>query len=77
MIATTDTHWRCRLYDANGVQIHYAVWADTDTGEVVVLCRDSDGRIEPATDDSGRETVKKEWQQHPAPLRLVPMEAVS
>jgi hypothetical protein len=77
VIATTDTHWRCRLYDANGVQIHYAVWADTDTGEVVVLCRDSDGRIEPATDDSGRETVKKEWQQHPAPLRLVPMEAVS
>jgi hypothetical protein len=35
-----------RLFDADGVEIKLCVWADTETGEVAVAVRDSDGRQE-------------------------------
>lgn len=56
-----------QLYDANGVEILYAVWADTETGEVVALVKDATGYV--WTDD--KRDVKRERKTHPAPLRFV------
>ena len=35
-----------RHFDADGVELKLCVWADTETGEVAVAVRDSDGRQE-------------------------------
>lgn len=61
----------CKLLDANGVEITEAVWADTDTGEVVRLRRDADRSFVITVDEEGELVVAKDWETHPAPLRLV------
>ncbi len=60
----------CHVLDANNVIIPYVVWADTETGEAVCLCRQADGAFEMSVDDRGELAPKKEWKTHPAPLRL-------
>jgi hypothetical protein len=77
VIATAKTHRNYRVHDDNGVEISECAWADTETGEVVVLFRDAEGRIQRVPGEDGGMELRKEWQQHPAPLRLVPREAVS
>jgi len=48
-----------RLFDAEGVELKLCVWADTETGEVAVAVRDSDGRQEWTVDDTGSEVARK------------------
>jgi hypothetical protein len=60
-----------RLFDADGVEIKLCVWADTETGEVAVAVRDSDGRQEWTVGDTGSEVVRKKWASFRPPLALV------
>lgn len=70
MIATGKTHWGWNVFDANGVQLHYVTWCDTETGEAVHISFE-DGRCVMAVDDAGSPVAKTEWRKHPAPLTLV------
>jgi hypothetical protein len=64
MIISATTSNPCRLYDANGLEILYAVWADTETGETIQYARKDDRFV-----IEGMEVIK-EKRQHPAPLRV-------
>lgn len=67
MILDVKTHRPCRLFDAEGKEVLYAVWADTETGEVVQYVRDDDRfRIE-------NNKVVKVKNVLPAPLRVEPI----
>ena len=68
MILKVPDHCRCRVFDANGVELKYAVWADTDTGEAVHYVRDETGFVLTTDEAYGERCVKTEWRQHPAPL---------
>ena len=70
MIVEAKTHSPGQIFDANGAQLLYVVWADTETGEAVHLIRD-DERFRTTIDETGRETAAGEWREHPAPLRYV------
>lgn len=68
MIVEVKTHAPGHLFDANGVELLYVVWADTETGEAVHLINGDDGRFEMTHDETGRQTAAKAWRRHPAPL---------
>jgi hypothetical protein len=73
MILDALTCLRGTLRDANGASISpYCVWADTETGESVHVALDADGGFDFTTDDAGQVTVRKEWLEHPAPLKWIP-----
>ena len=69
MILRTEDKMPCRVFDANGVELKYAVWADTETGEAVHLTGEIGGFVFSVRDD-GQPGVATEWRQHPAPLRF-------
>jgi hypothetical protein len=71
MILSVEAGDAGELFDANGVEIKYAVWADTDTGEVAVLVMDESGRPLIAVNDRGEREPRKKWQHHHAPLKFV------
>ena len=73
MILRTEDKMPCRVFDANGVELKYAVWADTETGEAVHLTGEIGGFVFSVRDD-GQPGVATEWRQHPAPLRMVPID---
>ena len=54
----------CKVYDANGVELKYLVWCDTETGKVRELAKKEDGEF--VFDDEGIRIVEKTY---PAPLR--------
>jgi hypothetical protein len=56
----------CDVFDANGVPLKYVVWCDTETGEAVHIVQP----LEFTIDDDGEAGVRKEWRQHPAPLKF-------
>ena len=60
-----------RLFDADGVEILLCVWADTETGEVVVAAPEG-GRIAWVVDDTGEEVIRTRWASFRPPLVLVP-----
>ena len=64
MIVSVKTSKPCRLYDADGREVLYAIWADTDTGEAIQYVR-RDGKFVIENDE-----VVKEKKTHPAPLRV-------
>lgn len=64
MIVSVKTSKPCRLYDAEGREVLYAVWADTETGEAIQYVRKDDRFV-----IEGMEVVK-ETRRHPAPLRV-------
>lgn len=68
MIVEVKTHAPGQLFDANGEELLYVVWADTETGEAVHLIKRFDGRFEMTHDETGRVTAMKAWRQHPSPL---------
>lgn len=68
MILAVETHAPGSVFDANGQELLYVIWADTETGETCHLVKGDDGRFQTTHDDTGRPTVAKEWRQHPAPL---------
>lgn len=72
MILSVDNGNYGSLFDANGTELLFAVWADTESGEVCHLVKGDDGRFQTTHDDTGRPTVAKEWRQHPAPLVYQP-----
>ena len=68
MILKVQDHYPCRVFDANGVELKYAFWADTETGEAVHYVRDDSGYCW-TVNDEGVPVLATEWKQHPAPLR--------
>lgn len=67
----------CKVFDATGAEIPHCVWADTETGEAVVLMQmwQADGKIRWTFDGSGEYQPCTERKQFPAPLRLERMGA--
>ena len=59
-----------RLFDADGVEIALCVWADTETGEVVVAAPE-EGRLALTVDDAGEEVVRMKLASFRPPLVLV------
>ena len=58
-----------KVYDANGEEITYVVWMDTDTGEVVQLRHDRQSLVfYPDSLD-----IVQDRKTYPAPLRVVPI----
>jgi predicted carbohydrate-binding protein with CBM5 and CBM33 domain len=64
MILSVKTSQPCRLFDAEGREVLYAVWADTETGEAIQYVRKDDKFV------IENNEVVKETRQHPAPLRV-------
>jgi hypothetical protein len=64
MIVSVKTSKPCRLYDADGREVLYAIWADTETGEAIQYVRRDDKFV------IENNEVVKEKRQHPAPLRV-------
>lgn len=73
MIVEAKTHAPGSIFDANGVELMYVTWADTESGEAVHLVREGDrcDQFLYTRDDSGREVVATVRKQHPAPLTYV------
>ena len=69
MILTVEKD-RGRLYDSNGTEILYAIWADTASGEVVSLVKDENGYVIEVQEDGSR-GVKAERKTFAAPLQFV------
>ena len=66
MILKVPEDRKCDVFDANGVRLEYVVWCDTETGEAVhIVCP-----LESTIDEDGDAVVRKEWRQHPAPLKF-------
>ena len=59
-----------RVFDANGEEIKFVIWMDTESGEVVQLR--NDGQV-PLLND-GRSDVLRDRKTYPAPLTVVEME---
>jgi len=58
-----------KVYDANGEEITYVVWLDTDTGQVVQLRHDGQSLVfYPYSLD-----IVQDRKTYPAPLRVVPI----
>ena len=57
------------MYDANGEEITYVVWMDTDTGEVVQIKHDGKSLVF----NADRSDVVLDRKTYPAPLRVVPI----
>lgn len=60
-----------RLFNADGVELKLCVWADMETGEVAVVVRADDGRLEWTIDDTGSEVARTKWASFRPPLTLV------
>jgi hypothetical protein len=58
-----------KVYDANGEEITYVVWMDTDTGEVVQLKHDGESLVF----NGDRSDIVRQLKFYPAPLRVVPI----
>jgi hypothetical protein len=58
-----------KVYDANGEEITYVVWMDTDTGEVVQIKHDGKSLVF----NADRSNVVLDRKTYPAPLRVVPI----
>ena len=58
-----------KVYDANGEEITYVVWMDTDTGEVVQLKHDGESLVF----NGDRSNIVQDRKTYPAPLRVVPI----
>jgi hypothetical protein len=58
-----------KVYDANGEEITYVVWMDTDTGEVVQLRHNGQSLV--FYPDSSN--IVQDRKSYPAPLRVVPI----
>jgi hypothetical protein len=58
-----------KVYDANGEEITYVVWMDTDTGEVVQIKHDGKSLVF----NADRSDVVLDRKTYPAPLRVVPI----
>jgi hypothetical protein len=56
----------CDVSDANGVPLKYVVWCDAETGEAVHITQP----LESTVDEDGEAGLRKEWRQHPAPLKF-------
>lgn len=69
MILSVDTHRPCLLFDADGNEVRYAIWADTETGEVIQYVRKDDKFV-----IENNEVVKVK-NVLPAPLRVEPIAA--
>ena len=67
MILKVPEHCPCKVFDANGVELQYAIWADTETGEAVHLVKDDKGFVI-SVHEKGNLGPKCEWRKHPAPL---------
>jgi len=76
MILRESDHWPCRVFDANGVELRFAVWVDTETGDALHLAGELGGFMIALRDD-GHRGVATEWRKHPAPLRMEPIEGCS
>jgi hypothetical protein len=64
--AKTD---RCRVFDANGVELKYVLWCDTETGEAERYVRDEGGFVIVHEGNyGGMSYVKTERVHYPAPL---------
>jgi hypothetical protein len=59
-----------RVFDANGEEIKFVIWMDTESGEVVQLR--NDGQV-PLLNDY-RSDVPRDRKTYPAPLTVVEME---
>jgi hypothetical protein len=64
MILKIPEHFGTRVYDADGKELQYCTWCDTETGEAIHI----KWPIEHTVDDSGQLTVATEWRYHKAPL---------
>ncbi len=62
------------LIDAKGEEIMMCTWADTVTGEVVVIDRDDEGSPVTTIDDTGEIVVKTKWMKYEPPLTIVPLQ---
>ena len=62
-----------KVFDANGEEIKFVVWMDTESGEVVQLR--NDGRVPLLNND--RSDVLRDRKTYPAPLTVVEMEPVA
>ena len=69
-ILTPETHAPRRVFDANGVELHYVTWCDTETGEAVHVVDDAFVMTDVTVNDAGELVVRTEWRQHRAPLRV-------
>ena len=58
-----------KVCDANGEEITYVVWMDTDTGEVVQIKHDGKSLVF----NADRSDVVLDRKTYPAPLRVVPI----
>lgn len=67
MIVDVMTSRPCRLFDAEGKEVMYAIWADTETGEVIQYVRRDDKFV-----IENNEVVKVK-NVLPAPLRVEPL----
>ena len=67
MILDVKTHGPGKLFDANGVEILYGIWADTETGEVLQYVKEN-GSFRFVNGD-----IVMDTKTYPAPLRLDPM----
>lgn len=59
-----------RVFDANGEEIKFVIWMDTESGEVVQLR--NDGQVPLLNHD--RSDVLRDRKTYPAPLTVVEME---
>ena len=60
-----------KLVDAKGEEIVMCTWADTITGEVIVIDRDDEGSPVMTIDDAGQVVIKTKWMQYEPPLTIV------
>ena len=66
-----------RVYAADGTEIKYVVWMDTDTGEVETLRHDGTSFVfEGENTCPPTKTVARDRRTYPAPLTIVECEEV-
>ncbi len=64
--ANNKKHLKYRIFDANGVELKYLTMADTETGAIMRLVRDDNGKFK--ADEYGNLVI--ETTTVPAPLLL-------
>lgn len=71
-----DANTPCRLFDADGVEIKFATWANLDTGDVTKYVIDATGKKELVRNtETGGLEFRKERRQFKAPLRIEKIKA--
>lgn len=72
MILNANNKEDCQyeIFDANGKRLNFVIRADTETGEIVVPARNSDGKFY----YDGYGELVKEILNVPAPLKIVKYE---